>query len=123
MTLEQFRDLMERYRHDAEKYAASLKDTYLVLDRLHDLYKRLDENERSMADQILAEWTLSEDEGLRFDALALIDEFRVVSATPALQKLTGRLARSRTPGAPHELEKVRRIERSLSGTPSDMPDR
>ena len=74
-----------------------------------------------MADQMLAEWALSEDENIRFDALALIDEFKIVSVTPALQKLASRLASSKAPGAAHEMSKIKRIESGLSGdrsTPS-----
>ncbi len=45
-----------------------------------------------MADQVLAEWALSEDEKVRFDGLALIDDFPIATAIPALQKLAKRLA-------------------------------
>jgi hypothetical protein len=113
MKLNELRNQMESYRRAADEEAMSLKDSYLTLDRLHSLYRKFDEEERAMADQVLAEWVLSEDENLRFDALALIYDFKIVSATPALQKLIDRLASCRTSGAPHELNKVKRIVKSL----------
>jgi len=62
-----------------------------------------------MADQVLAEWVLAEDEKVRFDALALIADFKIGSAVPALRTLARRLAWSPAPGAPYELKKVDRI--------------
>ena len=71
-----------------------------------------------MADQVLAEWALSDDEAVRFDALALIDEFKITNAAPALRKLKSRLASSSEPGAPYELQKVYRIIAGLCDRPS-----
>jgi len=68
-----------------------------------------------MADLVLTEWVQSEDENVRFDALALIDGFRIAKAMPALRALAGRLASSDAPGAPYELQKVDRILRGLGG--------
>jgi hypothetical protein len=85
----------------------------LALDRLHDLYRRLDPGERAMADGVLAEWALSSDENLRFDALALIDSFKITKAASALTILAKRLDTSAAPGAPFELHKVVRILRDL----------
>jgi hypothetical protein len=59
----------------------------------------------------------AEDETVRFDALALIDDFRIAKAMPALRALAGRLASSRLPGAPYELLKVDRILRDLEAQP------
>lgn len=113
MTLDEFRLQMRSYRKAADAEAASLKDSYLALDRLHALYEKFDAQERAIADKVLAEWVLSEDENLRFDALALVDDFGVKEAIPALQDLAGLLASRREPGAPHELQKVRRIVADL----------
>ena len=47
-----------------------------------------------MADQVLAEWVVSEDPDMRFDAQALIRKFKIVEAIPALRQLAKRLASS-----------------------------
>ena len=62
-----------------------------------------------MANDVLGEWALSEDEGLRFDALALIYDFRVCTAMTALDNLAAHLSSSTSPGAPYEVEKVQKI--------------
>ncbi|HEY3555468.1 MAG TPA: hypothetical protein VGL67_10230 [Casimicrobiaceae bacterium] len=116
MTYEEFRAEMESYRRDADAEASARKDSQLVLDRLHSLYRRLNASEQAMANRVLAEWTLSADEGMRFDALALIDEFKIEEARSALDILAHRLGKSKAPGAPYELEKVKRIAANISGT-------
>jgi uncharacterized protein HemX len=109
MTLNEFRQQMDSYRSSAEEEGRSLKDNYLTLERLHELYHRFDQNEQFMADQVIAQWALSDDEKLRFDALALIDDFRIGSAATTLQTLANRLSSSSAPGAPFERQKVERL--------------
>jgi len=113
MTLQEFRVKMAEYRRSVDEEARYLKDSYLALDRLRALYTQLDSNERQMADQVLGEWALSNDEGTRFDALALIGDLRVRTATHALQELARRLDSSTSPGAPYELKKVNRLLEAL----------
>jgi hypothetical protein len=100
---------MDTFRTDAEREATVLKESYLELERLLGFYQKLDPAERSMADQVIAEWVLSGDENLRFDALALVDEFRIRAAMPALGALSTRLASSAAPSAPYERQNVDRI--------------
>ena len=109
MTLDKFRIEMASYRLSADGEAELLKNPYVTLERLHSLYRKCDDAERLMADQVLSEWALSEDEGIRFDALALIDDLKIQTAVPALHKLATRLALSATPSAPYELKKIHRI--------------
>lgn len=113
MTLDAFRVGMASYRRAADDDAKSLKDPYVTLERLRALYMKFDDRERQMADQVLGEWALSEDEGLRFDALALIDELKIGAAVPTLNELAARLASRAEPSAPYELKKVRRIVAGL----------
>ncbi len=114
MTLEGFRAQMEAYREAVDEEAKALRDSYFALERLHAVYRSFDSDEQAMAHQVLMQWALSDDEGVRFDALALIDDFKIAEAVPALQELTGRLVSSRAPGAPFELQKVNRILGSLT---------
>ena len=114
MTVEEFRHHMESYRQSFNKEAIRFKDSYIVLDRLHTLYEGLDVEERAMADAVLSEWVQSDDEDLRFDGLALIDDYKIVTAIPALRKLASRLALSTAPGATDEWEKVTGLIAELS---------
>lgn len=114
MNLDEFRRQLECYRREADEEAASRRDSCVAADRLHALYRRFDAGERGMADQVLAEWVLAEDEGVRFDAFALITDFKIRTAEPAIRVLAQRLALSSTPGAPYELKKIDRILRVLA---------
>jgi hypothetical protein len=53
---------------------------------------------QGMADQVLAEWILSDKEELRFVAMVLIKNFHIVSTLPALRELAIRLESIKTPG-------------------------
>jgi hypothetical protein len=75
MSLDEFRKKMWEYRQAADRDASALKESNLAWDWLRDLYRRFDSDERRLADQVLEEWVLSEDENLRYDALILIGDF------------------------------------------------
>jgi hypothetical protein len=118
MTLDEFRVEMESYRQTAERDGRSFKDSQIALERLHHLYEKFNVEERALANEVLQEWVLSDEEGVRFDALALIDDFKISSAVPALKALADRLVSSGAVGAPFELHKVDRILRDLGHTHS-----
>ena len=109
MNPDEFRQRMVSYRTLVDIEAKTLKDSCLALDKLRTLYINFDKNERVAADGVITEWALSEDEGLRFDALALIDDLGIVKAIPVLRKLINHLKSSNAPSAPYDLEKVSRI--------------
>lgn len=109
MKFDEFRRKMESYRQRADEEAAHLKDSFVVRKRLLELYRRFNTHERFMANQVLSEWALSEDEAIRFDALGLIKDLKIATAVPSLLQLAERLRREQSPGAPFELEKVERI--------------
>ena len=94
MTLDEFRHEMEAYRQAVNEEASEFKYPYLAVERLLALYQKFDAEERRMADQVLAEWVVSEDPGMRYDARALIRKFEIVEAIPALQQRAKRLASS-----------------------------
>lgn len=100
---------MNAFWASANREADELKDSFAALERLMSVYQRLDPSERELANQVLVEWLGSEEEAKRFDAVALIREFRVSSAAPALRDLADHLTRSKDPGAPFEREKVERL--------------
>ncbi len=116
MTLDEFRREMWAYLSEAKAEAMRCKDPMQTYRDLETLYHKFDEDERTMADRVLAEWALSDDGGVRFEALALIEDFGIRSAFPALRELARRLPRSLDPGAPYELKKVERIIAKLDGS-------
>jgi hypothetical protein len=120
MRQEEFRREMNRYRQAVHDEADQFKYPYLALERLCVLYRSLDPEERTLADEVIADWVLSDDPNIRFDALALIREFHIGSAIPSLEELAKRLPSVRTPGAPYELEKVNGIISSLTERPQSF---
>ena len=109
MTRDEVRQEMETVRSSAETEATALKDSQFVLERLHAHYQSLGPADHLHAHEVLIEWALSNDEKLRFDALAIIDDFAVVAAMPTLVTLANRLGSSTTPGASYEVKKVQRV--------------
>jgi hypothetical protein len=77
-------------RSAASRMAESVKQPQLVTLELAENYRRLDPSEREEIDRYLGVQALSADETERFDALALINEFRIVSAIDKLMELTAR---------------------------------
>ena len=72
-------------------------------------YRTLSGQEREIVDQLLAEQVESPVANVSFDALAVIREFRVVSALPALRSLADRLEREASVAAPFEWSKVNQV--------------
>jgi len=114
MDPDEFRTEMEAYRADVESEAHAARDSFLAYQRLQTLYRRFDLEERRLASVVIADWALSEDETKRWDALALIDDFAIASALPALRSLADRLESSDDPGAPYEWAKVNRVIGTLA---------
>lgn len=106
MKAEDFRAKMDEFWERVADEGRGLKDSYLPLKRLDDLYRGFDDSERALADQVLRSWVLSDREDLRFAAMSVIDDFRVRKAVSALQELVQRLDHSTHPGAPYERKKA-----------------
>ena len=115
MTFDEFRDEMNAHWQSTDKEARSRKDPHISLERLIALYGKFDADERRMADQVLTEWVLSEDEGLRFDARVLIDHQKIIVAIPALEERAKALTSIATPGAPFELQAINCLLKKLGG--------
>lgn len=116
MELDDFRQEMESYRRNSDEEARSLKSSHLVHEKLRALYKGLGPSGRRMADEILAEWTLSPEESVRFDARALINDQGIKSAAPALRELACRLSNAPGPAAKYELIAVKRLLEKLASS-------
>jgi hypothetical protein len=113
--LDEFRSDMNAYRREVDEEARSFKDSSLAIEKLKRFYDQLSPEEKNLADQVLAEWALSDDEATRFNALALIDEFKLTATLQVLYELATRLGSSKEPSAPFELRKLSRIINNLGG--------
>jgi hypothetical protein len=105
-------------RSQSRAEAIKSKDSQMALKLLAQRYRHLTEGERLVIDQLLGDQLASNDESLRFDSEALIREFRIVSAIPALRALSARLEGMNSPGAPYEWAKVGRLIALLNALPS-----
>lgn len=85
------------------------KNAQAALFDLYDAYRNLAPEDRPEIDQLLIESVGSPDENVRFDALALIQQFKITAALPALRALADRLETATAPGAPSEWKKVNRV--------------
>lgn len=105
--------LWERFDREAQ----SMKSSLHAVERLADLYARLDDRDRPVADELLTTWIRLELDARRwFDALALIRRFEVRSALPALHaelaSLDGDVG---GPAVRFERAKLQRIIETLEG--------
>lgn len=107
------RNEWEAYSREADQTYQDAEDSQGALLALFDRYKGLGPDERKAVDELLSEQLASPDENVRFDALALVREFKIRSTEPQLRSLASRLEADMKPGAPFELAKVRRILREI----------
>ena len=99
--------------HDISVRAKEGKDSPGAIPALYAAYRTIGERDRPMVDAVIAGAIESDDATERFDALALVDEFRIAVAAPHLERLAERLATVDSPSAPWEREKVNRILQQL----------
>jgi len=105
----EFRKLLEQKWEEIQEDAISSKDPNLATYTWLESYKNFDDNQRLVADQVIAEWVTSKDTGKRFDALTLVEEFNIRLALPQLCVLEAELMNNTGPEARYALKKVRRI--------------
>jgi hypothetical protein len=91
------------------------KSSQEAVIKLSHGYGELGPKPREAVDETICEWLLSDDETLRFDALALVNDHGIARAEPVLARLADRLRTDSRPGAPYELRKVIRIRDKLAG--------
>jgi hypothetical protein len=107
-------------RDEVSARAIEGKQSQEAVLAMADRYRSLSEKERSVVDQLLAEQLMSEDETVRFDAIALIRQFEITSALPALRRLADWLESQHWPGAPYEWAKVDRLIGRLRTPPQNQ---
>ena len=109
MTLTEFREQLEEWWAVTDEREMARKNSQGALLEFMRLYETLEADDRGLADHVIADWIGSENERKRFDALAMVDQFRIRATVPQLKRAEIELAASETPAAPYELAKVRRI--------------
>jgi hypothetical protein len=112
---EQFRNQMEeRWRAFEDAAMAVGEGGNMVIGLAGPWYRELDSAERALADEVLSDWVLHDTPRQR-PALALIVDFRIRSARPALRQLLARLGRTAGPVARDLGEEVQRVIATLKG--------
>jgi hypothetical protein len=107
------RDAWASFRAEVDRAHRDAKDSQGALEALADKYRLLDDDARPVIDRLLIDWLLSDDETVRFDSVALIRQFQIQAAVPALEDLAARLASDPGPGAPFEIAKISRLIAAL----------
>lgn len=102
-------------RQELDAAAVGTKDTHFVVLSLSRRYGALQRDEQQVVDELLAEWVLSDDPGLRFDAMAVIADHNIASAVPSLRRLAEALEGASEPSARYEWAKVNRLLAQLTG--------
>lgn len=113
LILDEFRSRLESLWSERDSAAIASKESSRATRELIAAIREMGPDERRLAEQVIAEWLLSNDEGRRFDALAVVWELEIQFAVPALRELEARLGGSGEPGALFERNKVRNIITSL----------
>jgi hypothetical protein len=108
MNLVEFRKFMEQQWEEIDEAAMSAKNSQGALLALIEFYRDLDDKQRPLADQVIAEWVTSTNPRKRFDALALVEEFIIRTALPQLLVLEADCQNRIGPIARDELKEVRR---------------
>jgi hypothetical protein len=109
VTDDELRAAWARFRDAVDVEQVAAKDSQGALPRLFERYRSLSDPERKIVDELISHDVTSSDETRRFDAVALIGEFRISSAVPALRVLADRLESDPGPGAPFEWAKINRV--------------
>jgi hypothetical protein len=115
LDFEVFRWQMNEYWRDADGRAQALRDAYFVLDRLDKLYRNFDPEEQAMADLVVSQWLLSDNDRLWYDGLYLTRQFRISSALPAMRTLSERLQNSRVDAHRFFVPAIRKLISEFDG--------
>ena len=107
--IHEFRDQINRWWAETDAEQIAKKHSHAALLKLIALYEGLSHTDRMLADQVLIEWVTSENNRKRFDALAMVERFKIAEAIPALRKLESTLAEAPGAEATHELVRVREV--------------
>jgi hypothetical protein len=121
MTYASIRDYWIAYRKRSDEDNVASKGSQFVVLDLYKLYRTLSADERHEIDKLLEEQLGSDDATVRFDSVAVIQEFRITSAVPGLHDLVARLKDIDGPQARHEMEKAQSLISDLETSDHSSP--
>ncbi|MFN0195830.1 MAG: hypothetical protein ACKVT0_03750 [Planctomycetaceae bacterium] len=104
---------LEMHRQLSEE-AEYTKNSQMVPFGLLNAYDELSAVEKMEIFTILADWLVSEDNKLRYDAAFLISQRKIVEMASAVKNAIERTDESSGPEAKHELKKLLRIFEELT---------
>ena len=115
VTMDRLREEMEEQWREFENEASATMSEGNMANVLGQAwYRTLDSAERSLADQVLAEWVLHGTSRQRLYALSLIWEFQIRTAETALRQLATKLEPATNLSARGLREQVRHVIDALS---------
>jgi hypothetical protein len=108
------REDFESFWTRVDAAAVESKESQEATIRLASLYRELDDDDRAVVDEALADWVVHGDERRRFDAVALIQEFEIRSALAGLRERLATLPGGSVGPAGAERAKLERVLAALS---------
>lgn len=109
MNQDEWRKTIGDWWSEIDAQALASKDSQAATLLLLERFRELNEDTMPVAAAVLGEWVLSTNSRQRFDALAVVQEFRLVSAVSQLRELESRLSVIAGPEALFEAKKVRAL--------------
>lgn len=108
MTPDEVRRLLNEEWERIDREAEQKKDSQSAVFALEVSVAVSRRRGRSANDEVI-EWLLSGDPKRQYDALALMQDFSIVTALPALRALADRFEQADTPSAPYDWAAVNRV--------------
>jgi len=80
--------------------ARAAKNPMSALFDMYERYNALTDSEKKEIDKVLIDWIEDIDEDKRFTALAMVIEYNIADAIPAMKRLANRFKNSKIPDDP-----------------------
>ena len=109
LDLDALRELMDAFWDRVILKRSREKEPQQAIDDLEAVYRRLDDQERQLADAVISEWLVQDGADRQFAAMSMIDRHGIFSALPALREAAARFEVASGPSAPYDWAKANRI--------------
>lgn len=95
------------------RMARAAKNPMSALFDMYERYNALKDSEKNEIDKLLVEWIDDVDEDKRFTALAMAEEYKIIAAIPAMERLCDRFKNSKIPDDPKGYNERKKVLRKL----------